>query len=314
MPDLRPIIEQEQVFALLRQHFSAPITHLVPLEGGQVARAFAFCVDEQEYILRLNDAEHMPISFAKEAYLARTIASPQLPIPAISHVGRWHKLHFAISAKAPGQMVEKLPVQEVVRLIPQLIATLDTIRQVDVSQTQNYGIFDEKGVGLFPDWRSSLARVKEEEEDRDYFGKWHHLFDETFLELDLFDDLFQHMMYLLDFCPNERYLVHGGYSLRNILTQEGKITAVVDWLDAKYGDFVFDIAVLDFWLPGLDMSERCRRYYQARQVAIPFYEKRVRCYQCYTALDASRFFAKKGDRQAYQWTHQRILPLLQRSA
>jgi hygromycin-B 4-O-kinase len=169
---------------------------------------------------------------------------------------------------------------------------------------------EEQGMGLFPDWRSSLVQVKEEEEEWDYYSKWHHLFEDTFLERDLFDDLFQRMMHLLDLCPTERYLVHGNYSLRNVLSHQGKITGVVDWLDAQYGDFVYDIASLDFWIPELRMRERC----QERQVTITFYEERVLCYECYTALNAMRFFAKKGDERAYQWTRQRILQLLQHSA
>jgi hygromycin-B 4-O-kinase len=310
MPDLRPIIEQEQVLALLRQHFTEPITHLVPVEGGQLARTFAFRTGEQDYILRFNSADHLPISFAKEASLSQTIASPHIPIPRVTQVGRWRDLYFAISHRVPGQMVEKLPVQEVMQLVPALIATLYAIHQVDVSQRKNYGVFNEQGVGLSPDWRSSLLRVQEEEEEWDYFGKWHHMFEDTFLERDLFDDLFQRMVRLLDYCPAERYLVHGNYSLRNILTHEGKLTGVVDWLDAKYGDFVYDMAGLDFWIPELRMRERCQHYYQQRLGVIPFYEKRVLCYECYIAMSAMRFFAKKRDEQAYQWTRRRILQLL----
>lgn len=312
MPDLRPVIEQEQVLTLLRQHFPVPIINLAPVEGGQVARTFAFRAGEQEYILRFNDADHMPISFAKEAYLSQMITSPQIPIPQVVQVGRWQDLHFAISHKVPGKMAMHFPVQEVEQLLPTIIATLYAIHRVDVSQSKNYGIFDEQGVGLFPDWRSSLACVKEEAEDWDYYGKWHHLFEDTFLERDLFDDLFQRMMRLLDFCPaEEHYLVHGNYSVRNILAHEGKISGVIDWLDAQYGDFVYDIAGLDFWIPGLSIRKHCLHYYQEHQVAIPFYEERVLCYQCYTGLDAMRFFAKKGDYQAYQWTRQRILQLVQ---
>ena len=191
MPDLRPSIEREQVLTLLHQHFSEPVTNLSPLEGSQVARTFAFRAGKQEYILRFNAADHMPISFAKEAFLARTIASPQIPIPPVTQVGRWQNLHFAISQRVPGQMVEKLPVQEVGQLVPSLLAILHAIHQVDVSRWKNYGVFDEQGTGLYPDWHSSLVRVKDEEEDWDYFGKWHHLFDDTFLERDLFDDLFR---------------------------------------------------------------------------------------------------------------------------
>jgi hygromycin-B 4-O-kinase len=314
MSDLRPVIEQEQILVLLGQHFSGPIINLEPLEGGQVARTFAFRSGEQDYILRLNSVDHMPISFAKEALLARTIASPQIPIPAVMQVGQWQHFYFAISHRVAGQMVTKLPVQEVEQLLPEVIAILYAIHQVDVRQQKNFGIFNEQGVGLYPDWRSYLRQVMEEEE-WDYFGKWHHMFEDTFLERDFYEGLFERMVRLLDFCPPSinrgatRYLVHGNYSLRNILESEGKITGVVDWLDAQYGDFVYDIAGLDFWIPGLDMCERCQRYYQEREGTIPFYEERVLCYEYYTALSAMRFFAKKGDEQAYQWSRRRILEL-----
>lgn len=310
MPDLRPVIEQEQVHSLLLQHFTEPITHLAPIEGGQVARAFAFRVGEQDYILRFTPADHLPISFAKEARLSQTIASSLIPIPRVRQVGLWQGLYFAISERVPGQMVEELPVREMIQLVPALIATLFAIHQVDVSQQKNYGVFNEQGVAHCPDWRSFLVQVKDEEEDWNYFGKWHHLFEDTFLERDLFDDLFQRMVRLIDCCPADRYLVHGNYSLRNIIAHEGKITGVVDWLDARYGDFVYDIAGLDFWIPELRMHEDCQHYYQKRLGVIPFYEERVLCYECYIALISMRFFAKKGDEQAYQWTRRRILQVL----
>lgn len=314
MPDLRPNIEQEQVFALLQQYYAEPVTDLAPLEGGQIARTFAFRAGQQEYILRFMDANNMPISFAKEAFLFQTIASPQIPIPPVLQTGRWQDMHFAISRRVPGQMVMQLPIQEVVQFMPAIITTLDAIHQVDVSQTKNYGVFNDQGVGLSPDWRSFLVQVKEEEEDWDYFGKWHSLFEKTFLERELFDDLFQRMMSLLDFCPADRYLVHGNYSLRNILAHGGKITGVIDWLDARYGDFVYDIAGLDYWIPELHMRELCQQYYQQRRGPIPFYEERMLCYECYIALSAMRFYAKKEDERAYQWTRGRILHLLQGSA
>src|SRR5205085_5998625 len=114
----------------------------------------------------------MPISFAKETLLSQTIASPEIPIPLVLQTGLWQGLHFAISRKVAGQMVEKLPIQVVEQLIPAIIATLEAIHQVDVRERKNYGSFNEQGVGLYPDWRSSLIRVKDEEEEWDYYGKW----------------------------------------------------------------------------------------------------------------------------------------------
>jgi hygromycin-B 4-O-kinase len=312
MPDLRPVVEPEQVLTLLQRHFKEPINNLKTREGGQVAHTFAFQVNEQEYILRFNDASHMPISFAKEAVLAQSIASSHIPFPPVIQAGKWRRLHFAISQKVPGQMLTDLPIQEVIQLLPEVITILDAIHHIDVSQSKNYGIFDGQGLAPYSDWRSSLLQVKEEEQDWNYFGKWHVLFEQTFLEKKLFDDIFTHMVELLDYCPAERYLVHGDYNFRNILAHEGKITGVVDWINAQYGDFVYDIAGLDFWLPGLNMGERCLHYYQEHHIHIPFYKERLLCYECYIMLIAMRFFAKKGDEQAYQWIGQRMQQLLQR--
>ncbi|HEX4203908.1 MAG TPA: hypothetical protein VHZ51_06860 [Ktedonobacteraceae bacterium] len=54
MPDLRPIVEHAQVLTLLNEHFSAPVTDLESVDGGSVARVFAFRADDQEYIVRFN--------------------------------------------------------------------------------------------------------------------------------------------------------------------------------------------------------------------------------------------------------------------
>ena len=105
----------------------------------------------------------------------------------------------------------------------------------------------------------------------------------------------------------DRFLIHGGLSLRNLLAHDGKITAVLDWLDASYGDIVYDIAILDFWSPWLGMREALQHYHQQRQRELPFYAQRLLCYECHHALGALRFFAKGGQQQSYHLTRARIL-------
>ena len=43
------------------------------------------------------------------------------------------------------------------------------------------------------------------------------------------------------------YLLHGDYGFDNVLVDQGKISGVLDWANAKYGDFLYDVAWLDFW-------------------------------------------------------------------
>ena len=118
------------------------------------------------------------------------------------------------------------------------------------------------------------------------------------------------MLALSDACPEDPFLLHGGPGHGNVIVHEGKITGVIDWLDAQYGDFVHDIAALDLWVPEIDFAGRFERYYAAQGITVPAYTERLLCYECHISLDAFRFFAKARNEPSYWWTRQRILSLL----
>jgi hygromycin-B 4-O-kinase len=307
--DNKPSVAQEQIVALLHEQFSSPVIDLISVTGGQIAQTLAFTVDGRDYIIRFT--HHMGANLEKEAYLSERIASGHIPIPTIVKVGRLGELHYAISHRVPGQPMNMLPRQEYAQLLPVLIETLDAIHHVDVRDLLNYGTFDDNGVGLFPSWRRYLEQIREEEEPWDFYGKWHVLFEQTFLERELFEQIYTKMVHLLDACPEERFLVHGNYGFGNVMVHEGRITGVLDWLDAKYGDFVFDLAWLDLWSPEGRFAERFQHYYATRGTRVEHYTERLRCYQCYIGLDGLRFFAKMQNHDAYRWIRQRILSLLQ---
>ena len=310
MPAIKPVLADEQVITLLQEHFPASIEHLSVIHGGQIAQTFSFTTGGQEYIVRFN-RDNMGANFPKEAFIAGRIASPRIPIPRIVHVGRLQELHYSISIKVPGRPLDQLPPAEYAQLLPEVIRTLDAIHHIDVSDWPPHcGVFDDNGVGLSTSWRSYLASIREEEEEWDFMGKWHTLFDTTFLERDVFDSIYREMSRLLDSCPEERYLVHGNYRFSNVIAHERSITGVLDWIDAKYGDFVYDIAWLDFWYPEAQHGELFRRYYGRQGVSVPAYDERLRCYLCYIGMDALRFFAKSNQPEAYQWSRKRILELM----
>ncbi len=310
MPAIKPALTDEQVIALLQEHFPTPIENLAGINNGQIAQTFSFTSGGQEYIVRFN-RDNMGANFPKEAFIASRVASPNIPIPRIVHVGRFQELHYSISVKVPGRPLDQLPAAEYAQLLTEVIRTLDAIHHIDVSDwPPRYGVFDDNGVGLSASWRSYLASISEEEEDWDFYGKWYTLFDTTFLERDVFDSIYREMSHLLDSCPEERHLVHGNYGFSNVITHEGNITGVLDWIDAKYGDFVYDIAGLDFWYPEAQHGELFRRYYATQGISVPAYDERLRCYHCYIGMDALRFFAKSNRPEAYQWSRKRILKLM----
>ncbi|HEU5227424.1 MAG TPA: phosphotransferase, partial [Ktedonobacteraceae bacterium] len=257
-------------------------------------------------IVRFNLDRMLTSNFPKEAYLVRKLAGTALPLAPILHLGRLGDLQFAISRKLPGKMLQEHTPQEVKALLPQILDLMEVAHSVDTSETQGYGVFDDRGNGLDTSWHASLLKVAEEEDERDYFGKWHRMFDETFLERNLFEDLYQRMKELLAYCPEERTLILGGFTTRNMLAQDGKITAVLDLLSAGYGDVVDDIVALDFWWPPLGIREAFLEYQQQRGRDLPFYTQRLLCYECYHALIGLRFFAKSDNEQGYQMVREII--------
>jgi hygromycin-B 4-O-kinase len=98
-----------------------------------------------------------------------------------------------------------------------------------------------------------------------------------------------------------------------VLAADGRIIAVLDWLDAKYGDFLFDVAWLDFWSPDRDLRGLFAAHYAEQGVAVPEYDGRILCYELYIALDSLRFCAKAGDEGGYRWARERIAWLLRRA-
>lgn len=311
MDTLKPVVDRDEVIALLERELGTTISEFTEVAGGNVARTFSFEADGQPYIVRFN--REMGANFAKEALIAHSFASPEIPIPEIVHLGRLRALHFAVSVKAPGVRHDLLSAEDATALIPALLDTLDAIHAVDVaaSATEGYGTFNDQGKGLFPSWRRSLEVVAEEEPDWEYYGKWHTLFETTFLERDFFERLFNQMTDLLPHCPEDRSLVHGNYGFGNVLSENGRITAVLDWVDAKYGDFLFDVAWLDFWHPTTNWADLVRKHYDNKGAIVPSYQERLRCYSCSIGLDSLRFFAKGGNKPAYDWTKQRVLALVE---
>ncbi|MGA2663631.1 MAG: aminoglycoside phosphotransferase family protein [Nitrososphaerales archaeon] len=311
MPELRPEIDPEAVLSLLSQHFKGPVIGLAPVEGGPIMRAFRFVAGRDEYLVRFNRDNMMTSNLPKEEYVSRKLAPTKVPVPPVVHTGRMGDLHLAISLRMPGQIAATMPAREVESLLPQVISTLDDIRQVDVSDTAGYGVFDYLGRGMSSSWRDFLELIEKEEDERDFFGKWHRLFEDTFLELDLYRRIYDRMSGLLECCSSDRYLVHGSYTLHNVLAARGRVTAVLNWFDARYGDFVYDVAGLDFWYPWLGVREAFRRHCEEQKVEVPHYRERLLCYECHVALSGLRFFAFAGNEPSYRTTRSLILKKLE---
>lgn len=297
MPSIKPQLIDAEVRTLLTDHYAAPDGDLTVLEGGQIALTVAFAADGAEYILKL---QHLTMgSFAKDVYVYEHYAAPNVPIPRIYRAGQAGNLYYAIFQRMPGHNMIGMSHAELDAYVPALIATLDAIHASDVSGSSGYGAFDEHGVGMYGSWRETILGIDDEQPPDTFYGKWHSLFDDGSLERDVWDRIRAAMVELLDYCPEERWLLHADYAYGNVLVEGGRITAVLDWANALYGDFLFDIAWLNHVLPDHQIPDRCAEFYAAQGRHIPHYRERLRCYRYLIALDSMRYCARVGRRDDY---------------
>jgi hygromycin-B 4-O-kinase len=305
MSDLKPRIDSARVASLLEERFGAPPRNLEVLHGGLISSAFAFTMRDRQYVIRVSADSFRP-QFEKELYVSRHYASDRVKIPPVIQVGPVDQWCFAISERIAGVTVNSLSPGEFLLVIPSLVETLEAIHAVDVRKGQGFGSFDGAGVGGSPSWRTNLLSVREEHEPGTFYGAWHLLFATTFLERDVFDEVYDRMVELLDYCPEDRYLVHGDYGFGNVLVECERVTAVLDWSNAMYGDFVFDLAWLDFELPDQNFDDVFRRRFSDQSRIVPNFAERMLCYGCWIALDNMRFNAKTDDEPAYRRSVERI--------
>lgn len=298
-------IEQQAVVSFLETHFKESIQDFIFIEGGESSQAFSFSVKNNEYIIRVNTQKH---SFEKDQYAHDHFKSEHVPIPKIIEIGLLDdKFFYAISYKIAGKKVDAFPEEESSVIQSRLFGVLDSIHAINISSTQGYGQWDESGQAKYASWRDYLKSLKKWTEPQD--GKL-SLFENSILEKDVYDNVDQEILKLIECCPEERYLVHGDYGFDNVFSDGKNITGVIDWGESKYGDFIYDAAWLSYWSKEHKYREIVKNYYADKKLNLPNFEERMRCYELHIGLGALSFYASSQQDKKYHWNKERLLSLL----
>lgn len=294
--------------AVARRYVGGAVTGVRQLAGGEFSRAFALTAAGRDYVIRLSAHEHAASAFAKDAYAGRNFASPRLPIPRVLALGQHGGEHVALSERMPGRRLEEIgePAREA--LLAPLLDVVEAIAQADTRRSCGYGAWDATGNGEAPSWRAYLTGVIHDRA-AGYYRGWHALFHESFLERELYEAVYRRLLRLVHYCPEQRGLVHADLHFDNLLAGDGRITGVIDWGNACYGDPLYDVA----WLgrrnanaaPFINPAILANRF-----GAAPHYRERLACYECFLGLDDLRFYAKTGRRQQYGLLRQHLVALM----
>lgn len=285
----------------LSEILGSSVTNLSPIEMGELSRVFSFEWKDLSYVVHFKETKE---SLEKARYMSQTYGS-HLPIPKVMKVGEIDGVFFAISDKAEGKPISTFSPSQQEIILQDVAKHLVALGQVNVDRSQGYGWISPEGHTTSASWVETIETFFKIDPN-DFYQDWTRLYDESFLERSLFEEGYSAMMELLQYAPDRPLLVHGDFHLGNMLSDGSRVTGIVDWEMAMYGDFMFDVAGLHFWSPALDFPQKVRDSCSVNKIDIPHFDERLRCYMLFKAIDGLRFYAKQDSRPSYDYMKERL--------
>lgn len=299
MSTVKTKIDQDLVYSYLKNNFDDSVENFAFINGGEKSQAFSFDTARGSFVIRVNNYS---TPFHKDKYAFEHFSRIEIPIPEIIEIGKLDDTYsFVISKKAEGKHITDLTEDEYNKTLPNLLRILDAIHTVDIKNCSRYGKWSLEGNGEVATWKDFILAVKQ-------FPDKENLFETSFLEKDVWQDLYFHIEKLSEFCPEDRCLVHGDYGNNNVMSDGLNITGILDWEHSCYGDPLYDIAWLTFWQKKPDRIKEIEDYYKVKNM--PHFDERLLCYKLRIGLSSLSFYAYSQQRDKYDSIKQRILNLL----
>lgn len=282
----------KQIAAFLDDELGDKPLNLKFIGAGMFSQAFSYEVDGEAFVIRINNSR---VDFDKDRYAYIHFATPELPIPPIINSGRFSKQAFyAISPRFPGR-----PIDEAAELSPaalrSLFDSLRAVHQIDVSQTSGWGLLNGKGQGQDESWSSHLRAFH----NHKFPFTWAALLNETMLQENHLNEFLGRFESYLPYCAAEKSLLHGDFGFSNVLMDGERVTAVLDWAEARYGDFLYDVAYLDYYSQHIPYGRIFKQFYDTLNLAIPHFNERLCCYKLFHGIGGLAIEAILDDEAGY---------------
>jgi hygromycin-B 4-O-kinase len=303
--------EAAAALRFLRSRFGDGVQVGEDLPQGEWSRAYAFRDRGRELVVRFNPERH---AFDVDL-LALRFASPELPIPAVLEIGEYEGGYYAISMRAFGDFLEELSPEQMRAAVPSVLDTLDALRTADTSATGGFGPWDRHGEGRYPDWPAFLVDVDTGTPPA-HRSTWRQDLARSGLADGAFGAGMRELQALAGRCPNRRCVIHSDLLNRNAFVSGARITAVIDWQCAMYGDHLFELAWFTFWAPwhpGLaaaGLRDRALERWRGAGVDLAGADLRLRCYEVRIGVSHLIYNAWRRDLVNLEATARRTLEVL----
>jgi hygromycin-B 4-O-kinase len=291
----------------LRIEFNHDISNFEEIVGGERSRAYIFNSANQKFIFRINN--HLD-GFQKDKYAFEHF-SKSIPIPEIYKIGQFNDQFYAISEFLPGKSLKNDPKPLSADLISDLFFTLDKLKAVHVPENTKFGSADIDGIAHFNTWADWVLKENTPvTKDDGTFYSWEEVMNIDFVDKNFVSKLFSEIKSLINFVPDKKYLIHGDFGTGNIMIDRNKVTGVIDWNEFGYGDFLFDLAYLNFWLENTDFISVYKKHLESQGIKLPNFDERLRCHQLTVGLNTLGIYAAIGWEEGYKTAIYRINKIL----
>ena len=300
---MKPELSNQQLLQFLTEKYGSEL-QWAPIAEGMESRVLTFIWGDQQYILRVNPNQS---GFQKDRWCFQQFHSEELPIPEILEIGSFSS-HYAycLSRRLPGITLEDSAIPTLQRLTPYVSQVWKLIHQSPLPSSEGFGPFNECGHATFSSWQSFLQSTIRRKDQQ-----WDHLFASNLLDATALQPVMQSYLRLTGHCPEERKLVHGDFGSNNVLTDGKKITGVLDWDCALYGDPLFDVAGSFFWSPWLDCMRIQSEFFQRTLRNEANFAVRLQCYQLRCGLEEIHENALAGNQKLLNWLLNRTMQIHQ---
>ncbi len=268
----------------------------VELGAGWWSRAHAFTLDGRESVIRFGRYVE---DFRKDEIMGSR-GSPRLPIPRVLEIGDAPDGYCCVSERAYGKHLDDLDAAGMRRVLPGLLSTLGELARVD-PPGPGYGGFDATGAAPFPSWVEALLTVNAETPRT---PGWRARLTPSAAQA--FADGYAALRDLAGHIGDvPRRILHCDLLHRNVLVDGPRITALLDWGCAMYGDPLYDLAWLAYWWPwypqwaGIDI-----------RAALASDGRRLRAYQIHIGLAHIAWSAFTGNSEHLARNARQVTSLL----
>ncbi|QAA33463.1 phosphotransferase family protein [Clostridium manihotivorum] len=302
----KPDLSIDEVGGLLQIIVRSKIDNIKEASSGKIKRVYFFNFQNKEYVICFAKDN---TEFEVESYLQDRFDKAKIPSPKVLNKGCYKDYYYAISEKLYGIPICDLDKEEVESSLPSIMDTLKNIHSIDISSTLGYGWLNSNKNGQFKTFEEFLRHFFSKE-IQGFWKDWYELFEKSFLDYEVFMELYRKMIKLAPYCEGKRYLVHSDFHYNNVLVSNSKVTGVIDWGGVSYLDYFFDISKIVLEFSEHDLFNRFCEFYKQNDFDVSHARERFLCATICHSLDGMRFYAKLGKEDVYKNILKNVLALI----